>query len=386
MNIHEYQAKQLFADYGIAVPDGNVAKSAEQAKSIANEMSGSRWVVKAQVHAGGRGKAGGVKLVDSIEEVKSFSAGLLGTKFTTIQTGSDGLPIDSVLVEKPYPILREFYLCLLLDRETERPLFLVSLAGGMDIEAVAKETPEQILTTSVHPAAGLQSYQCRQMGFALGLTGKQLGELEKIMRGMYQLFWDKDISQIEINPLAELDDGQLLALDAKINFDETALYAHPDIAELSDPNQEDKKENIAKQHSLNFISLDGNIGCMVNGAGLAMATMDLIKLKGGAPANFLDVGGGTTVEKVTHAFDLILSDDQIKSVLVNIFGGIVQCDIIAEGILQAAEGLHRQVPIVVRLEGTNAEQGRAMLNQSKLNIIAANTLEMAAEKAVELAN
>ncbi len=385
MNIHEYQAKQLFKEYQIPVPEGKHVNTPKQAEQVASLLGGDTWVVKAQVHAGGRGKVGGVKLARSLAEVTEFSANMLGQRLVTQQTGTEGLPINSLLIEKIYPIKRELYLSLVVDRSSQRLMFIASAAGGMDIETVAHETPERIIAVYVHPAAGLQGYQCRKVGFALGLKGAQLGELEKLMTGLYQLFLAKDASQIEINPLIETDSGELLALDAKINFDDNALALHPEIAALQDPEQEDQKENEAQQFGLNYITLSGNIGCMVNGAGLAMATMDLVKLKGGLPANFLDVGGGTTVEKVAEAFKLILSDPEVKAVLVNIFGGIVQCDVIAQGILAAVEQVHVTVPVVVRLEGTHAEQGRELLAKSGVNIVAADDLEHAAEQVVALA-
>ncbi|MGZ8161488.1 MAG: ADP-forming succinate--CoA ligase subunit beta [Methylobacter sp.] len=385
MNIHEYQAKQLFRNYGIPVPDGQQAITPESAGQIARELDGDGWVVKAQVHAGGRGKAGGVKVAKSLAEVAEFSRGMLGTWLVTNQTGAEGLPVNTLLIEKIYPIKREFYLSLLVDRGSERIIFIASAAGGMDIETVAKESPEQIISVQVSPAAGLQAYQCRKIAYALTLKGQQIKSLEKIMQGMYQLFLAKDASQIEINPLVETQSGDLFALDAKINFDDNAVAAHPDILAMKDAGQEDDKENKAQQYGLNYITLEGNIGCMVNGAGLAMATMDLVKLKGGMPANFLDVGGGTSIEKVSEAFKLILSDHSVKAVLVNIFGGIVKCDIIAEGILAAVQEVHVNVPVVVRLEGTNAEQGRALLSNSGFNLFAADDLAHAAEQVVALA-
>lgn len=385
MNIHEYQAKQLFQIYGIPAPEGKPAHSVEEAQQIASGLGGDGWVVKAQVHAGGRGKVGGVKLAKSLAEVAAFSQELLGKRLVTIQTDSAGLPINSLLVEKIYPIARELYLSILVDRGSERIVFIASAAGGMDIEAVAHETPEQIISVYVHPAAGLQAYQCRKVAYCLGLGGQQGKALAKIMQGMYDLFLAKDASQIEINPLIVTDSGELLALDAKINFDDNALAIHPDILAMKDPAQEDDKENEAQQFGLNYITLEGNIGCMVNGAGLAMATMDLVKLKGGLPANFLDVGGGTNVEKVCEAFKLILSDSSVKAVLVNIFGGIVKCDVIAEGILAAIEQVHVTIPVVVRLEGTNVEQGRALLSNTGLKIYPAEDLSHAAEQVVALA-
>ncbi len=384
MNIHEYQAKQIFQEYGIPVPPGKVVRSAAEVSSAIKELGGQSWAVKAQVHAGGRGKVGGVKIAENEQQAAEITEELLGKRLVTQQTDAQGLPIESILIEKTSPIKREFYLSLLVDRATERVSFIASAAGGMDIEAVAEQTPEKIIAFSVHPAAGLQSYQCRKVGFALSLEGKQIKVLEKLMRGMYQLFLDKDASQVEINPLIETEEGEVLALDAKINFDDNALPLHQDILAMQDPNQEDEKENKAQQFGLNYITLDGNIACMVNGAGLAMATMDLIKLKGGAPANFLDVGGGTTAEKVAEAFKLILSDGKVKAVLVNIFGGIVQCDVIANGILAAVKEIDINVPVVVRLEGTNAEIGRKLLNESGLGLLAADDLSSAAEQVVKL--
>ncbi len=386
MNIHEHQAKQLFKAFGIAAPQGKIVTTAADAVLAAQDIPGNAWVVKAQVHAGGRGKVGGVKLAKNTAEVKQYAADMLGSRLVTKQTGLDGLPVNTVLIEKTYPIKHEFYLSVLVDRASERVMFVCSVAGGMDIEEVAEQTPEKIITLLVDPAAGLQSYQCRKVAFDLCLQGAQVRALEKIMQGMYRLLLEKDASQIEINPLVETDDGELLALDAKINFDDNAVALHPDILEFRDQSQEDEKENIAKQFDLNYITLDGSIGCMVNGAGLAMATMDLVKLKGGSPANFLDVGGGTTLEKVCEAFKLILSDKNVKAVLVNIFGGIVQCDVIAQGILTAVDEVHVQVPVVVRLEGTNAEKGRELLNNSDFGIVAAENLASAAEQVVALAN
>ncbi|MBT9099141.1 ADP-forming succinate--CoA ligase subunit beta [Methylovulum psychrotolerans] len=385
MNIHEYQAKQLFQHYHIPIPEGQSASTPEQAEAVAQQLGGGTWVVKAQVHAGGRGKVGGVKPANSVAAVGQYSRDLLGRRLVTQQTDAAGLPIGAVLVEKTYPIKRELYLSLVLDRASERLIFIASAAGGMDIETVAHDTPELILTVPVHPAAGLQGYQCRKVGYALGLQGGQQKALAAIMQGLYDLFLAKDASQIEINPLIETDTGELLALDAKINFDDNAVALHPDILAMKDPAQEDDKENEAQQFGLNYITLDGNIGCMVNGAGLAMATMDLVKLKGGLPANFLDVGGGTTVAKVCEAFKLILSDGTVKAVLVNIFGGIVKCDVIAEGILEAIKQIHVSVPVVVRLEGTNVEEGRALLSNTGLNLYAAEDLAHAAEQVVKLA-
>ncbi len=385
MNIHEYQAKQLFNAFGIATPTSFIAKSPQEAVDAAKLITESAWIIKAQVHAGGRGKVGGVQLAKTLDDVETITQQMLGSYLVTKQTDAKGLPIESVLVEKTSIIKREFYLSLLVDRGSERIVFVASSEGGMDIETVAETTPEKIISVSVHPAAGLQGYQCRKIAFTLGLQKGQFKALETIMTGMFQLMLEKDASQIEINPLIETDTGELLAIDAKINFDDNAVATHSDILALKDPSQEDDKENEAAQFDLNYISLVGNIGCMVNGAGLAMATMDLVKLKGGKPANFLDVGGGTTPEKVAEAFKLILSDKNVKAMLVNIFGGIVKCDVIATGILAAVEQVKVEIPIVVRLEGTNAAEGRLLLSESKMAIIAADDLAMAAEKVVALA-
>ena len=385
MNLHEYQAKTLFRDHGIPVPDGIPVTDAQQAADAASTLGGDRWVVKAQVHAGGRGKAGGVVLTDSLEQTVAEAGRMLGSELKTKQTGDTGLPINQVLIEKPTGIARELYMSVLVDRAARRIAFMVSSAGGMNIEEVAAETPEKILTVHVDPAAGLQAYQCRRMAFSLGLEGTQVRQFQAIAFGLYELFLDKDVSLVEINPLVVTDEGHLLALDAKINLDDNALYRHPDLVKLRDISQEDAREAAAAEHDLNYISLDGTIGCMVNGAGLAMATMDLVKLHGGDPANFLDVGGGTTAERVTEAFKLILSDDKVQAVLVNIFGGIVRCDLIAEGIINAVKEVGISVPVVVRLEGTNAPQGLAMLDKSGLNLETAIDLTEAAQKVVSAA-
>lgn len=385
MNIHEYQAKQLFQTYGIASPPSKQVSSADAAAAASREIAGKAWVVKAQVHAGGRGKAGGVKIANSSDEVQQIAAKMLGSRLRTQQTGEQGLPIESVLVEATSTIKREFYLSVLVDRSRERVLFVTSIDGGMDIEVVAAKTPEKITSIIVDQATGVQSYQCRQVAFAWSLQGEQINALEKIMRGMYQLLLAKDASQIEINPLIETQAGEIMALDAKINFDDNALALHPDIAALKDERQEDEKTNKAQRYDLNYIPLEGSIACMVNGAGLAMATMDLVKLKGGTPANFLDVGGGTNPEKVCQAFMLIVSDANVKAVLVNIFGGIVHCNIIAEGILAAVAKVQVTIPVVVRLEGTNAEQGRALLNDSDFAVFAEDNLDSAAKQVVALA-
>ncbi len=385
MNLHEYQSKRVFADYGVPVPAGRVAASESEAVAAAGELPGPVWVVKAQVHAGGRGKAGGVKLCRSAAEVGRAAAAMLGQRLVTKQTGADGLPINQVYVESGSAIDRELYLSLLLNRETGRIAFVASAAGGMDIEAVAATEPERILRTDVDPAAGLQSYQCRRLAFGLGLAGKQVAEFERIARALYRLYLERDLSLVEINPLIVTKDGALVALDAKVNVEANALYRQQEFAALRDPSQEDPMERRAAEHELSYVALGGDIACMVNGAGLAMATMDLIKVHGGEPANFLDVGGTATAERVTEAFRLILSNERARAVLVNIFGGIVRCDVIAEGIVQAVREVGVQVPVIVRLEGTNAEKARAILSASKLAITAAADLTDAATKAVRLA-
>ncbi len=386
MNLHEYQSKRLFADYRIPVPEGHPATSPEEAVEAAKKLGGELWVVKAQVHAGGRGKAGGVKLTRSLDEVRAAATDMLGTQLVTHQSGPEGLPVNIVYVETGSGIERELYLSMLVNRDERRIGIIASAAGGMDIEAVAEETPEKILNVVISPAAGLQPYQSRELGFGLGLNKKQVGQFAKIMAELYQLFQDCDASLIEINPLIVTTDGDVLALDAKINIEDNALYRQPDLEEQRDESQEDQSEREAAEHELNYVSLDGDIACMVNGAGLAMATMDLIQLHGGSPANFLDVGGGTTAARVSAAFKLILSNDRVKAILVNIFGGIVRCDVIADGIISAVKDVGVEVPVVVRLEGTNVEKGRAMLAESGLAIIAADDLTDAAKKAVAAAN
>ncbi|WP_419605224.1 ADP-forming succinate--CoA ligase subunit beta [Thiolapillus sp.] len=385
MNLHEYQAKALFTEYGIPVPQGRVAISADEAVAAAKALGGDAWVVKAQAHTGARGKAGGVKLVRSPDEVAEAAGSMIGMQLVTRQTGPQGLPVEKVLVEKGSDIRRELYLGVLLDRARSRITFMASSAGGMNIEEVAAETPEKILTTVVDPAAGLQPYQWRYLAFGLGLSGDQIKVFGRILSALYRLYLEKDVSLMEINPLIVTADGGLMALDAKINIDDSALYRHADIKAMRDVPQEDEREAAAAEHDLNYISLDGNIACMVNGAGLAMATMDLVQLQGGEPANFLDVGGGTTAERVTEAFKLILSDSKVRAVLVNIFGGIVRCDLIAEGIITAVKSLGMPVPVVVRLQGTNASQGLAMLQQSGLDFITAEDFTEAAQKAVAVA-
>ena len=385
MNLHEYQSKQLFARYGIPVPAGEVASTPEEAAEATRKIGGSKWVVKAQVHAGGRGKAGGVKLVDSAEAAAKAAAAMFGKRLHTHQTGPEGLPIHQVYVEPASKIERELYLSVVLNREAGQVAFIASAAGGMDIEEVAAHTPEKIIRVNVHPSAGLQPSQCRVLAFGLGLSGKQIDEFAKIAQALYQLYLEKDASLVEINPLIVTGDGKLVALDAKLNIEDNALFRQKEIAAWRDTTQEDEMERIAAQHELNYVSLDGNIACMVNGAGLAMATMDLIKLHGGSPANFLDVGGGATKERVTAAFNLILSNKKVEAILVNIFGGIVRCDMIAEGIIGAVTDVGVSVPVVVRIEGTNAEQGRKLLADSGLAIIAAKDLTDAAKKVVAAA-
>ena len=385
MNLHEYQSKQVFAAYGIPVPTGRVAATPEEAVAAAEALGGSLWVVKAQVHAGGRGKAGGVKLARDKAAVYAAAKAMLGTRLATIQTGPEGLPVDTVYVETVSAIEREIYLSLTLNREKSQIAMIGSAAGGMDIEEVAAHTPEKITTVNIHPAAGLQPHQCRRMAFALGFTGAQIGEFQKIAMALYRLVMDKDAALVEVNPLIVTKDGSLVALDAKINIDANAVFRQPELAKMRDTAQEDPMELKASEHDLNYVSLDGDIACLVNGAGLAMATMDLIKLHGGSPANFLDVGGGATAERVTAAFNLILSNPKVKAILVNIFGGIVRCDLIAEGVIIAVKNVGVKVPVVVRLEGTNAEKAREMLAASGLEVSAAADLTDAAQKAVAAA-
>ena len=385
MNFHEYQAKELFAAYGIPVPAGIVANTPLAAVEAARELGGSMWVVKAQVHAGGRGKAGGVKLAHNLEEVRAETERMLSLKISTYQTAGLELPVESVLIAEASDIESELYVSALIDRVNCCVTFMGSAAGGVDIEQVAATTPEKIITVKVDNTAGLQPYQARQMGFGMGLTAVQVRQLAKIMSGLYRLFRDKDLSIIEVNPLVIDKQQNLLALDAKINADDNALFRHPDLAAMRDEAQEDPTEVAASKHDLNYVTLDGNIACMVNGAGLAMATMDVIKLNGGEPANFLDVGGGSNAERVREAFKLILASDQVEAILVNIFGGIVRCDEIAEGIIQAVREVGVKVPVVVRLEGTNVEKGRQMLAESGLSITAATDLNDAARKVVAAA-
>lgn len=385
MNLHEYQAKALFAEYGIAIPRGQVITQLDELEGALNAIDSKGWVVKAQIHAGARGKAGGVKLVSSLEEAQAVSASLLGSELATIQTAGKALPINSLLIEETLNIEDELYLSLLVDRVTRTHTFVVSAAGGMDIEEVAESSPEKIFSVHIDPTVGLMPYQCREVAFALGLKAEAFKQLGQMMQAFYQLALDKDVSQIEINPLIRTAENQLVALDAKLNIDSNALYRQPNLVAMRDMSQEDAREAKASEHQLNYIALDGGIGCMVNGAGLAMATMDLIKLNGGSPANFLDVGGGATPDRVAEAFKLILSSKEVKSILVNIFGGIVRCDLIADGIIQAVKEVGLDIPVVVRLEGTNVELGKEKLANSGLSIISADGLADAAKKAVEVA-
>ena len=385
MNLHEYQSKRLFADYGIPVPDGFPATSADEAVEAAEKLGGELWVVKAQVHAGGRGKAGGVKLARSHEEVREYAEAMLGTMLVTHQSGPEGLPVNTVYVEAGSEIDRELYLSMLVDREVSRIAFIASAAGGMDIEQVAEETPEKIFSVAVQPDAGLQPYQARQLAFGLELDKQQMRQFGDLVNKLYQLYLECDASLVEVNPLIITGSGDVVALDAKINIEGNALFRQPALVELRDETQEDEAERKAAEHDLNYVSLDGDIACMVNGAGLAMATMDLIKLHGGDPANFLDVGGGATSERVAAAFKLILGNESVKAILVNIFGGIVRCDLIAEGVITAVKEVGVEVPVVVRLEGTNVEKGRTLLAESGLDIIAAEDLTDAAKKAVAAA-
>ena len=385
MNLHEYQSKELFAQYAIPIPKGQVAGSPEAAMAAARALGGSLWVVKAQVHAGGRGKAGGVKVVKDLEAVRAAAKAMLGTTLVTHQTGPEGLPVRQVYVEVGSKIAREIYLSLVLNRDAGRLAFVASAAGGMDIEEVAAHTPEKIIRVNVNPTAGLQDFQCRQLAFGLGFSGAQIAQFGKIAQALYKLYLERDASLVEVNPLIVTAEGNLLALDAKINIEDNALFRQKDLAALRDASQEDAMERKAAEHDLNYVSLDGNIACMVNGAGLAMATMDLIQLHGGKPANFLDVGGGATKERVAAAFKLILSNPKVTAILINIFGGIVRCDIIAEGIIAAVKEVGVSMPVIVRLEGTNAPLARQLLARSGLAITAASDLTDAAVKAVRMA-
>jgi succinyl-CoA synthetase beta subunit len=382
MNLHEYQGKALFADYGLPVSVGHAVDTPAAAAAAAEKIGGAMWVVKAQVHAGGRGKAGGVKLVDSPAAVEAFAAEWLGKNLVTYQTDEKGQPVSKILVEACTDIDQELYLGAVLDRATQRIVFMASTEGGVEIEKVAEETPEKILKAEIDPLVGAQPYQGRQMAFELGLAGEQIRQFVAIFMGLAKLFKDKDLALIEVNPLVITEKGNLHCLDAKVVVDSNALYRHKDLQAMHDPSQEDAREAHAAEWDLNYVALDGNIGCMVNGAGRAMGTMDIVKLHGGAPANFLDVGGGATKERVTEAFKIILSDANVKAVLINIFGGIVRCDLIAEGVIGAVEEVGVEIPVVVRLEGNNAELGRKVLADSGLNIIAASSLTDAAQQVV----
>ena len=382
MNIHEYQAKQVLGSFGVPVPRGFVAFSADEAVAAAEKLGGPVWVVKAQIHAGGRGKGGGVKVVSSIDEVRAEATRMLGMTLVTHQTGPEGKEVGRVYIEEGSDIARELYLSALVDRAASRISFIASTEGGMDIEEVAEKTPEKILTISVDPASGISGHHGRQIAFALGLESEQAKQANALIANLYRAFVEKDMSLLEINPLVVTGAGDLICLDAKVNFDSNALYRQKDIVELRDLAEEDPAEIEASKYDLSYIKLDGKIGCMVNGAGLAMATMDIIKLYGSEPANFLDVGGGATKEKVTEAFKIILSDDNVEGILVNIFGGIMRCDIIAEGVVAAAKELSLDVPLVVRLEGTNVDEGKEIMANSGLPIIAADDLNDAAEKIV----
>lgn len=386
MNLHEYQAKHLLAGYGLPVSKGEVANTPEEAIAIAKKMATTRWVVKAQVHAGGRGKAGGVKLVSTLEAVGELAKSLLGKNLVTYQTTAEGQPVHQVLIEEPCDIEKELYLGAVIDRAKQRIVFMASTEGGVDIEKIAEHTPEKILTITVDPLVGVMPYQGRDLAFALGLRGDQVKQFVKLLVGLGQVFVEQDFSLLEINPLVITKQGDLLCLDAKINIDDNALYRQSALQAMRDTTQEDVRENRAREWELNYIALDGDIGCMVNGAGLAMATMDMIKLQGGNPANFLDVGGGATKERVAEAFKIILSDKKVKAILINIFGGIVRCDLIAEGIIGAVTEIGTTLPVVVRLEGNNAELGAKLLNEQGglggLNIIAATSFTDAAKKVV----
>ncbi|HJM92421.1 MAG: ADP-forming succinate--CoA ligase subunit beta [Alphaproteobacteria bacterium] len=382
MNIHEHQAKGVLQRYGVSVPDGGVAYSVDEAVKVARSLPGPIWVVKAQIHAGGRGKGGGVKIAKSIDEVRGLASDILGMTLVTHQTGPAGKEVKRLYIEDGCDIARELYLSAVMDRGTSRIAIMASTEGGMDIEAVAADTPEKIQTLVIDPISGLQGHHARRLAFSLGLKGKQVGSAVKLITALYKAFVDTDASLVEINPLVVTGTGEVMALDAKMNFDDNALYRHADIEELRDADEEDPAELEAAKADLNYIKLDGEIGCMVNGAGLAMATMDIIKLHGGEPANFLDVGGGATKERVTQAFKIILSDSNVKGILVNIFGGIMRCDIIAEGVVAAAREVHLDKPLVVRLEGTNVEKGKKIMASAGLTIIAADDLGDAAAKVV----
>ncbi len=382
MNLHEYQSKELFRSYGIPVPNGKAVFSASEAVEAAKSLKGDKYIVKAQVHAGGRGKAGGVKIVDSVEQAGEVAGSMLGTNLVTFQTDANGQPVNRILIEEICDIATELYLGAVLDRSRCRMVIMASTEGGVEIEKVAHETPEKILKATIDPMVGIMPYQCRELAFGLGLSGDQIKQFSRLLTNLGRLIKEKDLSLVEVNPLVVTGSGDLLCLDGKINIDGNALFRHPDLVEMRDKSQEDERENRAAEWDLSYVALDGEIGCMVNGAGLAMATMDIIKLSGGDPANFLDVGGGATKERVAEALKIILSDDKVKGILVNIFGGIVRCDLIAEGIIAAVAEVNISVPIVVRLEGTKAAEGTDLLNNSGLNLIAARDLGEAATKIV----
>jgi succinyl-CoA synthetase beta subunit len=386
MKIHEYQGKTLLKEYGVPVPRGIVARTADEAEAAAKELGTDVVVVKAQIHAGGRGKGGGVKLAKSPAEAKEIASQMLGMKLVTHQTGPEGREVKTLLIEEGLPIDKEFYLGITLDRITGRNVFMASSAGGMDIEKVAEETPELILKETIDPSVGLRPFQARKLAFGLGLPGELVNQAVKFMLALYDAYEKMDASLVEINPFLLTKDGRLIALDAKVNFDDNAMFRHKNYAELRDLNEEEPLEIEASKYDLNYIKLDGNIGCMVNGAGLAMATMDIIKLAGGEPANFLDVGGGASQERVEQAFKILLADDNVKAVLINIFGGIVRCDMVANGVVAAAKNLGVSIPIVARLEGTNVEEGRRVLRDSGINILTAEGMNDAAEKVVSAAN
>jgi len=385
MNLHEYQSKKIFSDYGLPVSKGVACDNAKEAVDASGRLYGDKWIIKAQVHAGGRGKAGGVKLVSSKEEIEDFAQQWLGNRLVTYQTDKDGQPVHKILIEECTEIESELYLGAVIDRGSRRIVFMASTEGGVEIEKVAHETPEKILRATIDPLTGAQPFQGREMAFKLGLEGDQVKQFTRIFLGLAKIFTECDLSLLEINPLVITKSGDLLCLDAKLNIDGNALYRHPKLKELHDPTQDDEREVHAANWDLNYVALDGSIGCMVNGAGLAMGTMDIVKLYGGEPANFLDVGGGATKERVSEAFKIILSDEKVKAVLVNIFGGIVRCDLIAEGIVGAVEEVGVEVPVVVRLEGNNADLGKKVLSDSGLNIIAADSLAEAAQEAVKAA-
>ena len=380
MKIHEYQGKEILRDYGVAVPDGKACFSVDEAVAAAESMGGEKWVVKAQIHAGGRGKGGGVKLADSLDEVRAHANEILGMTLVTHQTGPEGKEVKRLLVEQGAPIKDELYVGLVVDRSTQRVTVMASSEGGTEIETVAEETPELIHKVSVDPKTGLTEVEAEGLANKIGIPDELVGEAGKLMQALYQAYWDKDASLAEINPLIVTEDGRVMALDAKLNFDESAMYRHPELEELRDLDEEDIDEIEASKFGLNYISLDGTIGCLVNGAGLAMATMDIIKLYGASPANFLDVGGGATTEQVTEAFKIMLKNSNLKAILVNIFGGIMRCDVIAEGLVNAAREVDLSVPLVVRLEGTNVEKGRQILADSGISVISATTMADAAEK------